>query len=152
MKNDVKELKVAKAKKKKLVEEIEAEIEEEEKAEREANAAATVAMADVDPAGFCQSDKASAFELIHLCEERGTTVTSLAQTMGITDVPLLRRMLVSMEADGNVVYQRALRSDAEKVWSKTHVEDCNDSNSVDGSAALHPSNSAVAASLANEEY
>ena len=152
MKNDVKELKVAKAKKKKkLVEEIEAEIEEGEKAEREANAAATVAIAYVDPSGFCQSDKALAFELIHLCEERGTTVTSLAQAMGVTNVPLLCRMLVSMEADGNVVYQRGLRSDTEKVWSKTHVEECNDGDSVDGSAAHHPSNSAVAASLANEE-
>ena len=78
-------------------------------------------------------------------------MVSLAGAMSVTDVPMLRALLRSMESDGHIIYQRGSGSpDNEKVWSKAAVESGNDGNSVDGEIALSPSNGAVEASLASD--
>ena len=78
-------------------------------------------------------------------------MVSLAGAMSVTDVPMLRTLLISMESDGHIIYQRGSGSpDNEKVWSKAAVESSNDGDSVDGEIALSPSNGAVEASLASD--
>ena len=150
MKEDIEYLKTVKSKKKERVQEIEADIEEEEKAQLHPESNSNH-VADVEPAGFSDDDKCSAFDLIEVCEERGTTVISLAEAMDVTDVPMLRSLLLSMDSDGSIIYQKGSGSpDSEKVWSKAAVEHSNDGDSVDGALTLRPTNSAVEASLHND--